>query len=74
VAKPEKFNYNCHEWAIAMNQCIAKAKADHEQVKKDHAKAREEQEKVKRELQKVKHLQDQFRINQANASAVSPQE
>lgn len=47
---------------------------DHEKVKKDQAKARKEQERVKRELQKVKHLQDQLRIDQANASAISQQE
>jgi hypothetical protein len=33
-----------------MNQREAKAKVDHERVKKDQAKAREEQEKVKRDL------------------------
>jgi hypothetical protein len=57
-----------------MNQREAKAKADHESVKKDQAKAREEQEKVKRDLQNVKHLQEQLRVDQANASAVSQQE
>jgi hypothetical protein len=57
-----------------MNQQEAKAKADHERVKKDRAKARGEQEKVKRDLQKVKYLQDQLRIDQANALAVSQQE
>jgi hypothetical protein len=54
-----------------MNQYEAKAKADHKKVKKDLAKTREEKEKVKRDLQKVKCLQDQLRINQANASVVS---
>jgi hypothetical protein len=54
-----------------MNQYEAKAKADYTKVKKDLAKTREEKEKVKRDLQKVKCLQDQLRINQANASVVS---
>jgi hypothetical protein len=42
VAKQEKFNHDCQEWANAMNQHEAKAKADHEKVKKDQANAREE--------------------------------
>jgi aspartokinase len=57
-----------------MNQCEAKAKADHKKVKKDQAKAREEHKKVKKDLQRVKRLQDQLRIDQANTSAVSQQE
>jgi hypothetical protein len=43
-----------------MNQREAKAKADHEKVKKD--------------LQNLKRLQDQLRIDQANVSGVSQQE
>jgi cytochrome c556 len=74
VAKQEKFNHDCQKWANKMNECEAKAKADHEKVKKDQAKAREEHEKVWQDLQSIKCLQDQLRIDQANASAVSQQE
>jgi hypothetical protein len=44
VAKQEKFNHDCYEWAIEMNQRQAKAKADYEKVKHDQVQAREEQE------------------------------
>jgi hypothetical protein len=58
VAKQEKFNHDCQQWANEMNQREAKAKADHERVKKDQAKAKEEQEKVKQDLQEIKRLQE----------------
>jgi hypothetical protein len=50
VAKQENFNHDCQKWANEMNQCEAKAKADHKKVKGDQAKAREEYEKVKKDL------------------------
>jgi Txe/YoeB family toxin of Txe-Axe toxin-antitoxin module len=74
VAKQDKFNQDCQQWANTMNQQEAKATADYEKVKRDQAKARGEYEKVKQDLQKVNRLQDQLRIDQANASVVSQQE
>jgi hypothetical protein len=60
AAKQEKFNSDCQRWASEMNTWEEKARTD--------------QEKVKKDLQKLKHLQEQWRQDQVNTSAVSQQE
>jgi hypothetical protein len=60
VAKQEKFNSDCQQWASEMNAQEAKASGD--------------QAKVKKDLGRLRCLQQQLQQDQANASAISHQE